>query len=284
MVTVADLGSFTRAAERCGVAQPSLSQQIIKLERELGHPLFERSGRTISLTEAGRAVYTHAVTVLGSISEISNGIKQVDDPERGTVRLGAIPTIAPYLLPPILKRLGRQLPHAVVILHENLTEFTARGCIEGDLDFGITASPAEDARLVGEQLFTEELLLALPHRHPLTKRKTIRMADLAGEPFVLMNELHCLGQQVATFCKNRGCVPTVRCQGVQLLTIQELVSAGHGISLIPAMARSMDRGSRCEYRSIIQPPSRSIWMIWHRDRRLPNVARALMSMVRAHPN
>src|SRR5271154_132172 len=162
VVSVADLGSFTRAAEKCLVAQPSLSQQIIKLERELRQPLFERLGRSVRLTEAGRALYAQAVTVLGSVDEIRNRVTAATDPSVGTVNVGAIPTVAPYLLPPLLKSFSERFLRATVALHENFTEFTVRGCLEGELDIGVIASPIDHDLLASEALFTEELLLALP--------------------------------------------------------------------------------------------------------------------------
>ena len=266
-VTVADLGSFTRAAEKCSVAQPSLSQQIIKLERELRQPLFERLGRTVKLTDAGRALYAQAVTVLGTVDEIHDRVSAATDPLQGTVSVGAIPTVAPYLVPPLLKAFAEKFPRATVALNENLTEFTVRGCLEGELDVGVIASPIDHDSLVAEALFTEELLLALPPKHPLLKKRGIGLEAVAGEPFVLMNEIHCLGEQIIGFCKQQGCLPAVRCRSAQLLTVQELVALGHGVSLVPAMARAMDRGRRCEYRSLAAPkPTRTLFMIWHKAR------------------
>jgi len=266
-VAVADLRSFTRAAERCLVAQPSLSQQIIKLERELGQPLFERLGRTVRLTEAGHALYAQASSVLRSVDEIQERVVAAVAPNRGTVKVGAIPTVAPYLLPSLLKSFVKRYPEAQVALHENLTDWTVRGCLEGDLDLGVIASAPTNELLHSEVLFTEELLLALPLKHPLLKQRRIALKDVVREPFVLMNEVHCLGDQVMGFCKQQGCVPVVQCRSVQLLTIQELVAQGHGISLIPAMARARDRGRQCAYRSLTPPiPTRTIHMVWHHDR------------------
>ena len=266
-VAVADLGSFTRAAEKCLVAQPSLSQQVIKLERELRQPLFERLGRSVRLTEAGRALYAQAVTVLGTVDEIHDRVTAATDPLQGNVNIGAIPTVAPYLLPPLLRTFSKRFPRATVALHENLTEFTVRGCLEGELDFGVIASPIDHDSLASEVLFTEELLLALPPKHPLLKKRGIRLEAVAGEPFVLMNEIHCLGEQIMGFCKQQGCVPVIRCRSAQLLTVQELVALGHGVSLVPAMARAMDRGRRCEYRSLAAPkPTRTLRIIWHKAR------------------
>lgn len=266
-VAVADLGSFTKAAQRCEVAQPSLSQQIIKLEKELKHPLFERLGRTIRLTDAGRALYDHAVGVLTGVDEIRDRVTAATDPNRGAVAVGAIPTIAPYLLPPLMKSFARRFPKATLTLNENLTDAVIRACLAGEVDVGVIASPVASELLHSEPLFTEPLLLAMPPSHPLVKKKKVLLEDLAAEPFVLMSELHCLGDQIVGFCRQQGYSPVVRCQGVQLLTIQELVAQGHGVSLIPAMAQEMDRGKRCEYRALGEPaPTRTIHLIWHKDR------------------
>src|SRR5262245_45607478 len=120
-VAVADLKSFTRAAEKCLVAQPSLSQQIIKLERELRQPVFERLGRSVQLTEAGRTLYAQAVAVLAGVDEIQDRVAAAADPSRAAVvRVGAIPTIAPYLLPALLKAFAKRAPQAMPALTENL--------------------------------------------------------------------------------------------------------------------------------------------------------------------
>jgi DNA-binding transcriptional LysR family regulator len=280
-VAVAELGSFTRAAEKCLVAQPSLSQQIIKLERELGRPLFERLGRTVRLTEAGRALYDQAMSVIGAVNEIKERVTAVTDPGHGTITIGAIPTVAPYLLPPLLKDFSKLFPRATVALHEHFTEFTLRGCLEGELDVGVVASLPEDNLLHSEALFTEELLLALPPRHPLLKRRQVTLEQVAGEPFVLLNEIHCLGEQILGFCKQQECVPMIRCRSAQLLTVQELVALGHGVSLVPTMDRAMDRGRRCEYRSLADPrPTRTIRMVWHKDRYQSPLVKAFIKAFR----
>src|SRR5262245_5418043 len=134
---VADWKSFTRAAEHCFVSQPSLSQQIIKLERELGRPLFERLGRQVRLTEAGRALYAQAVASLGAVDEVKQRLVAATDGDHGTVTVGAIPTVAPYLLPPLLQRFATTHPRAEVAVVEHLTEFTLKGCLEGELDVGV---------------------------------------------------------------------------------------------------------------------------------------------------
>ncbi len=266
-VAVANLRSFTRAARQCLVAQPSLSQQIIKLERELRQPLFDRLGRSIRLTAAGQTLHAHAVAILAAIDGIPDRVKAVADPHQGKIQVGAIPTIAPYLLPPVLKEFSKRFPRATVMVNENLTDHVVRGCLEGELDVGIIASPVASEFFGSEVLFSEELLLALPPKHPFVNKRTITWSDLAGQPFVLMNELHCLGEQAMGFCKQNGCLPTIICQSVQLLTIQKLVALGQGLSLIPAMACHEQQGRRCIYRRLAAPsPSRSVHILWRKDR------------------
>ena len=277
-VTVADKGGFTRAAEACFVSQPSLSQQIIKLERELGHRLFDRLGRTVKLTEAGHAAYAHAISILRSVDEIEDSVIAATDPEKGAITVGAIPTIAPYLMPALIKRFAKTYPESVISIHEDLTAETERRCAVGEIDIGIIATPPANSALRSQELFTEEMLLALPANHRLANKKRIGLEDVAGEPFVLMNELHCLGEQVVGFCHKQGCLPVVRCVGVQLLTIQQLVALGRGVSLIPAMAAQSDK--RCAYRSLTAPkPQRTIRMIWHKDRYQSQLVRAFLEVL-----
>ena len=281
-VAVAEVGSFTKAAQRCDVAQPSLSQQIIKLEKELRHPLFERLGRTIRLTTAAGALYQHGLGVLKGAHEIRDRVTAATDPQRGTVSAGAIPTIAPYLLPPLLKSFARKFPKSTVSLNENLTDGVIQACLAGEVDVGVIASPVASDLLHSERLFAEPLLLAMPPNHRLVKKRSVSLEDLEEEPFVLMSELHCLGDQIVGYCRQRGYAPVVRCQGVQLLTIQELVAQGHGVSLIPAMAHEMDRGRRCEYRSLAEPsPSRTIHLIWHKDRYQSPMVKEFIRTLRA---
>ena len=281
-VAVADLSNFTRAAEKCLVSQPSLSQQIIKLEREISQPLFDRLGRTVRLTEAGKAMYERAATILRSMDELQDRVAEATEPSRGTIRIGAIPTIAPYFLPPLLRRFSRRFPDATIAMHEDLTQITERRCAEGELDVGVIATPPSLDALHAEPLFEEELLLALPPKHRLAKKRRFALADVADEPFVLMSELHCLGEQVVGFCRQQGCTPVIRCQSVQLLMIQKLVAMGLGVSLIPAMAVETARDRRCDYRSLTTPnPKRTIRMIWHKDRYQSPLVREMIQSLRA---
>jgi LysR family hydrogen peroxide-inducible transcriptional activator len=266
-VAVAELGSFTRAAERCRVSQPSLSQQVATLEKHLGRLLIERLGRTVRPTDAGRALYPQALAVLAAVEEARRRVDEAVDPARGRLSVGAIPTVAPYLLPPVLRRFLKRFPQAEVTIHEDLTAATLSACLTGELDLGVAALPIHDDHLHVEPLATEELLLAAPPGHPLLRKRKVTLEDVSREPFVLLSETHCLGEFVVSFCKQQGCQPAVRCRSAQLLTVQELVAQGYGVSLIPATARAKDRGRRCRYRRLDGVrPARTVALVWHKHR------------------
>jgi LysR family hydrogen peroxide-inducible transcriptional activator len=264
-VAVAQLENFTRAAQKCFVAQPSLSQQIIKLERECGGPLFDRSGRKVRLTDRGRTLFDRAIEILAAVEGAKRAL--TEDVDAGQLTVGAIPTIAPYLLPPLLKRFLRDYPKTEVTVSENLTEYTIQACLEGDIDVGVLALPISEDQLAIEPLLTEELLLAMAAGHPLAARRRVSMQDVSLERFVLLSETHCLGRQVVSFCKGQSCQPAISCRSAQLLTVQELVAAGNGVSLIPQMAVSADRSQQTKYRSLTgEKPTRTIAMIWRKNR------------------
>ena len=278
-VSVAQVGNFTRAAEKCLVAQPSLSQQIIKLEKELGGPLLDRTGRTVRLTDAGRKLYSHAVEILASIDAAKSDLLAEDG--AGRVAIGAIPTVAPYLLPPLLKSFTRRFPEAEVSVWENLTAHSVKACLDGDLDIAFLALPIETNQLAVEVLFVEELLLAMAPGHALEKKRRITIKDISQESFVLLSEAHCLGEQVLSFCKQKDCLPAVSCHGTQLLTVQELVALGQGVSLIPSMAAAADKTRKRVYRSLSgHPPQRTIAVVWRRDRHQSALVRQLIDHTR----
>ena len=270
---VAEQASFTRAAERCFVSQPSLSQQIINLEKELGQPLIERLGRTLRLTEAGKAFYERAVRILGAVEEARECVQHETGWKEGTLAVGGILTVAPYLLPDLVRKFRKRLPEARVSVRENFTSVVVQECLSGELDLGIVALPIDDDRLVVEPLFTEELLLAMPGGHPLARKRTITLAEVAEQPFVLINELHCLGQQIVSFCRSRDCQPAISCQTSQLLTVQEMVALGQGVSLVPEMTARADHSKKCVYRSLGEgAPRRTLATIRHRNRRQNRLA------------
>lgn len=240
--------SFTRAAQDCSVSQPALSQQIAKLEKELGQPLFERQGRSIRLTPAGQVLQTQAERILQLVDDAKRQI--TDDGQTGRICVSAIPTIAPYLLPQILTDVGKQFASASFVINEDTTESMLKRCSNGDVDVGILALPAAAKYLAMEPLFSEELLLALPSEHPLASKNRITAKDVSKEPFILLGDAHCLVDAIESFCNRKSFQPVSTSRIEQLTTVQHLVALGHGLSFIPRMATGDDLGGRIVYRSI----------------------------------
>lgn len=280
-VRVAELKNFTRAAESCGVAQPSLSQQISKLERELGYPLFERSGRRISLTDSGEILYEHATRILAHAEEAEVQIRDAAATGKGRVTIGAIPTVAPFLLPRILDAFTSRFPEASVEVHELVTTDLIRKCQGGEIDLILLAVPFDDTGLRFQPLVEEELLVVLSRKHPLAKNQRISVAQLQTQQFVLLTEAHCLSDNILSFCNQKSFLPTINCRGSQLQTIQEMVAVGKGISLIPEMAARKDKSSARVYRTLAgKRPKRKIVMAWNRNRFQSRLAKQLMETVR----
>ncbi len=266
-VAVAGTGSFSRAAERCHVSQPSLSQQIAKLEGGLQHRLFDRFGRHVALTDAGRMLLERAEAILAAVDDAERKLRDSDNLKGGQVTLGVLPTIAPYLLPRILKRFMASFPGVEITVHEDVTQHLLEGIAAGDLDLALVALPVPDERLHVEPLLTEELLLALPPGHRLVKRRRITLNDLLSERFILLNEMHCLGEQVLSFCRANECHPRVACRNAQISTIQNLIALGQGISLLPAMAQKADKTNRLPYRRLSgSQPTRTLAVIRRKHR------------------
>lgn len=283
VVAVARTGSFSRAAERCHVAQPSLSQQVLKLEEELGERLFERLKRGVKLTAAGEAFVPRAVRILDEVEAAHREAHEVHALARGTVTVGVLPTIAPYLLPRVIAGFSGRFPGIGVVVQEDTTARLLRLAAACEVDLAIVSLPVDDARFAQEPLFSEELLLALPPGHPLVRRRTVRAADLEAEKFILMKEGHCLSDEVLRFCNRREVQPNVSCRSAQMETVQALVEAGMGISLVPAMAcQPGGRPSQPVYRSLDAPrPSRTIAVVWPRQRPPGRAASAFLQHLQA---
>jgi DNA-binding transcriptional LysR family regulator len=280
-VAVAELLSFTKAAARCGVSQPSLSQQIQKLELDLGVQLLDRFGRRIKLTDAGDVFYDRAAAALDALDDAKTCVQTSLDWQKGAITLGAIHTVAPYLLPDVVRRLTKTFPQAQVTVEELLTEELIASCLAGELDVGLVALPIAEQRVRAESLFTEKLVAAVPAQSPLAKRERLTLDDVTSEPFVLLDDMHCLGRQTLQLCADRNCAPAVSCRTAQLLTVQELVALGQGVSLVPEMAAHGDRDKRRVYRGLDGAPvEREIGMIWRPRYRPRRLVEAVIDMLR----
>lgn len=233
---VAKHGTFTRAAMAERVAQPSLSQQVQKLETELGAKLFERLPRSVRLTSFGAAFLPKAERILCELSDAKAEIVELCGKEEGELLLGAIPTVAPYLLPSVLSRLARKHPSITVRITEDITHVLVDQLHKGELHMIIAALPVDGADLHSFDLFRETFFAVMPEDHPLARRTSIRLEELRTEPFLLMKEGHCFRESTLSLCRQSKIVPNVVFESGQFATILGLVSAGIGISAVPQMA------------------------------------------------
>ena len=280
-VAVAETGGFSKAARVCFVAQPSLSQQIKKLELELGQRLFERLGRITVLTEAGRALLPRARLILNETGNIKSGITEDLDSGSGQLSVGLIPTIAPYILPGALKRFYESFPKAHIYVHENLTERLIKSLIGLEIEMAVMSLPIDDKLIRTEPLFDDPLVLALSPDHELTKLDDVTIEDLRDIPFIALDEEHCLGEQINNFCYERQINPDIVCRTWNLSTIQHCVSFGSGVSLVPKMLVMTDVSNKCVYRPIKgQFPKRTVVAAWHRDRKLSKLAAEFIVIVK----
>jgi LysR family hydrogen peroxide-inducible transcriptional activator len=281
-VAVAETRSFTRAAERCNVAQPSLSQQIKKLEKEIGQPLFDRLNRKVVLTDAGRMLLPRANRILGELQDIKLEIQTEIEEGYGTLKVGFIPTIAPFVLPRVIRRFSQEFPHATLEVHEDLTDELIEKIVQAELDVGITSLPIQNKFIRTEELLTESLLVASTPKYDIASRTSIHVKELDDFPFIALSEVHCLGEQVQSFCYQQDLELNIVCHTTQLSTVQNCVALGLGVSLVP-QALSISSGSqndRIVYRDLSDAiPQRKIAAATHAKRHLPNLAHQFIQMV-----
>src|SRR4051794_15545342 len=242
---VAETGSFSRAAERCQIAQPSLSQQVLKLEEELGAKLFDRLGRGIRLTDSGRAFLLHARAILGQVDLARASVALNNADVRGTVTLGAIPTIAPYLIPRYTAVLTKRFPDARLRIVEETTPVLIEGLRELSIDFALLALPLRQKDLELWPIRTEPLLAALPKKHRLASNDSLSLAELRGESLLMLRDGHCFRDLSLAICRSANVNPNIVFEGGQFSSILGMVAAGIGLSLVPEMA--IDRHAGCRY-------------------------------------
>src|ERR1700757_1063169 len=234
-VAVAEEGSFSRAAGKVHVAQPSLSQQIRKLEAEIGQPLFDRLPRSVVLTEAGRCLLDYARQILASIGDARRCVDELKGKISGDVAVGAIPTIAPYALPELVVTFQEHYPDVTLHIVEDVTAVIVRRIEAGELDVALASTCQRSPTLRVEHLGNEALLALVPEGHALAKRTVITLDDLKSQRFLLLHEMHCLSQQVHYLLESRRLHPEIALAGSQLSTIANMVAAGIGVSIVPQM-------------------------------------------------
>jgi len=266
LVSVAETQNFTRAAERSAISQPSLSQQIINLETELGHKLFHRLGRRAVPTEAGAVFLERARRIL---TEVENATKEIrDDPSLDrSIVVGAIPTSAPYLLPRVIERCRSEHPNLLVHTREDFRAPLTRGVVDGELDLAIISLPLKEHAVSVETIFTEPLLLAVGRQHPLAAKPNVVATDLATETFVLLGPGSTLTSETQRFCGDHDFVPKLGYECSQVATVKAFVGLGLGISILPLSAKAPEDKETLVYRKLSgRAPQRDIAIIRHLQR------------------
>ncbi|MEM9066137.1 MAG: LysR family transcriptional regulator [Planctomycetota bacterium] len=280
-VAAAETGSITGAARRCRVAQPSLSAQIKKLEAYLGVSLFDRQGRGVVPTAAGELLLPRARDLIEELGDIERSLKTDTDAGVGSLAVGAIPTIAPFVVPEIIARLRRVLPGCVVSVREDYTELLTEALVENSLDLALLSPPLTHELLELEEVGVEDLLLALPEGHPLTQEDTVGVRALRREPMIVLSDANCLGRQVSAYCSARDAVGSVVCETAQLVTQLELVRAGVGSALVPACAARASHVDGLVYKPLSRGGAhRTIAVARRRGRSMPVAVEQFVALAR----
>jgi len=278
--SVAETGSFTRAAEREQIAQPSLSQQIIKLEEELGVRLFDRLGRSVRLTEPGQIFLPRARAILNELRAAKEEVTDKQSSLAGPVSVGVIPTIAPYFLPSRINSFCRKYPEASITVFEDVTARLMDRLRGGLIDLAIMALPTRGHDLECFPLRTEALFAILPRGHRLAKRPSLSLKELRNEPFLLLRDDHCFRETALTACKRARIIPRVVFESGQFSSILAMVGAGLGISIVPEMA--LERRPDCTFVLVDdERASRTIGVALLKGHFLTGVQRAFLTHVQS---
>ncbi|MBL8092730.1 MAG: LysR family transcriptional regulator [Anaerolineales bacterium] len=274
-VAVAEALSFSRAAEDLDIAQPAVSQQIRALEEELGVPVFDRIGKRVSLTEAGRGLLPHARQILGLVETAENEVRERGQLKRGRASLGAPPTVSTHILPARLTQFKQQHAGLEVLLREAGTETLLRQIEEGRLDLAIVATDVLPTAVESVPFLEERYVLAVSAQHPfLGRRQSVRLTDLTQEPFILFPEGYKLREVTLTACALAGFEPRVALDGGAMQSALEFVGAGLGVALVPELALTDIRGIK-QLKISDQDLRRQLGLTWLKARSLSPAARAL---------
>lgn len=271
---------FGRAAVACGVSQPALSVQIRELEDTLGAPLIERGGRRVGLTALGEAFELRVRDILRAVDELGDLARASQGPLAGGLRLGVIPTVAPYLLPTFIKELAARHPRLELRPREAVTQKLVDDLAEGRLDTAIVALPVSEPALHEEALLEEEFVLVRPAEEadePVPDPERLRESRM-----LLLEEGHCFREQAISFCKMSSAIPRDLVEGSSLSTLVQMVGAGIGVTLIPEMAVAVETRSAPVAVARLPPPrpSRTIGMVWRKTNPLVDRLRHIAEVFR----
>ena len=285
-LAVAQVGNFTRAAERCHISQPSLSQQIQNLESELGEPLFLRKPGGVELTHAGRNLRERATSVVEQADGILEDFAEQGRPLSGAVRLGVIPTVGPYFLPELLMKFRKEYPDVGFQIREAETAELVQAVSSEDIELAIVSDVTKAAgtgRSVHlEDLYDEALYLAVPEGHALAGQKSVAQADVPADEVMHLRAGHCLRDQTVEVCPTGLDESGVECE--QLATLLAFVAGGQGIAVVPESAIEEARMKNVVIISLDPEPRRSIKMMKRRGKALSHAGKKFLEFCRASQN
>lgn len=246
-VSIVETGSMTKAAERCFISQPSISQQLSKLEDSIGKKLFSRERGRLVLTPSGEVMYEQAKKILANVDEARRQVSGVDDTSGGTVSIGILPTLAPFILPETLLSLSKEYPHAMVTVREQVSEAIVAAATRGEVDVLVEVLPFDSTGFDVTPLFSDDFLVATHQDHPLATLTEISLDALSDMPFIMLEDVHCLAQQIESYCFNKHFVPKVLFQASQLATVRQLIELNYGISILPRISIDDNADSSIRY-------------------------------------
>lgn len=281
-VAVAERRSFRAAAAECHVSQPSLSAQVAELERGLGVRLFDRDRRRVLPTAAGEVVLARARALLVAADDLADAARRHGDPLAGTLRLGILPTIAPYLLPEIAPAIRRHLPRLSVLWTEDRTEALVHAVETGSLDGALVAREAELGDLAQAPIVADPFVLAVPASHPLAAgHGPVRADALRGERVLLLEDGHCLRAQALEVC-SAARAEELGFRATSLPTLVQMVGAGAGVTLLPLMAADVERRrADLRVRAFAAPaPSRTVVLAFRRGAAVEQAVAAVAEAAR----
>ncbi len=266
LIALAEHKHFGRAADASFVSQPTLSTQIKKLEEELSISLFERDNKNVMITDAGHAIIERARKVIEGVDDIKLFASRHTDPLAGDLRLGAIPTIGPYLFPKILPKLVKAFPKLHLQLHEAQTAILIKKLEAGELDAAIMAVPVQSDKLAYQEIYDESFMLAMPKGHDLEKHKSVPASALANESVMLLEEGHCLRDQALDYCHTIGTEENTGFRATSMETLKQMVAIGAGITFIPETTALMNTMPNISIRPFAKKvPSRKVAMYYRKS-------------------
>lgn len=278
--------NFSRAAEKLHIAQPSLSQQLSKLEKELGVLLFQRNTNSVELTHAGAAFMAKARTILDMVNQLTKEMEDISDMKKGKLIVGSLPITGSHILPRVLPLFHNRYPGIEIHLIEDTTQVLENLTAAGQTDISLLTLPVLEPNLACDNLLEEEIVLAVPQQHPLADRTAahgpaVSIDELRDEPFIVLKKGQGFRQIALELCAEHGFEPRIVFESSNIETVQALVAAGMGIAFVPHMI-AMGHGNtfRPVYLHLKERPARMLVVAYRKGRYMSNAASAFMDVMR----